>query len=143
MRSASGVCNVYGPRFVYALDSQADGEPAPRRFAVMDFNVNSTRRGIAAVSNEHYHIEEFPPAEDDGSSADSIEASSVEWCCKPTILSARKYQIFTQDVTTRLPFQRSFSRNAFVFDGLLLTEDSILLVKASHIHLHGASNFVL
>ncbi|KLO09974.1 hypothetical protein SCHPADRAFT_539426 [Schizopora paradoxa] len=136
------VCNVYGSRFVYALESsQADGEPAPRRFAVMDFNPHAARRAIAVVDSKSTHVEHFQLEEH--KKADIIEASHVEWSCVPSTLSSEKYRIFTQDVTTDLPFQQSFSRNAFVFDGLLLTEDNILLVKASHIHLHGVTNFVL
>lgn len=138
------VCNVYGSRFIYALESsQSDGEPAPRRFAVMDFNSLYAGRAIAAVPDKLSPVEEFPPEEHTESSVDSIEASHAEWSRDPTTIAAEKYQIFTQNVTTSLPFQQSYSRNAFVFDGLLLTEDNVLLVKASHIHLHGASNFVL
>jgi len=62
---------------------------------------------------------------------------------EPSTLEVGRYHIFKDDVTTHLPYRRSVSSEPYVFDGLMITEDNLILVKASHISLREGHIFSL
>ena len=136
------VCNTSGSRFVYALEPRDLAAPhAPRHIAVLDFNMDSIRyekelerrKAASAPSetgrlNELDSIEAQPDRErGEGGPVDAV----VEDHFESSTLSSECYGIFEDDVLSDLPFRKVVLREKTRCDGVLLTEDNIVIVDVS------------
>lgn len=116
------ICNVFGSRFVYPLEPFRPDEPrAGRHVVVFDFNAPAIRRSQAIRPKT---------GEDDNGRNPAI----VDNITEPTTVPST-FGIFVHDVTTTLPYRRSIIRKKYVFEGLLLSEDNLILVDVS-VNLH-------
>lgn len=116
------VCNVFGMKYVYA-HPQRDGNRSGRHVVVLDFNAANVRR---SAKWDAEGIEENNVKVEDKTLAEFSEDITY-----PSTLSTKNYKIFSCDVTTRLPYRIATTLNTFKFDGVMVTEDNIVLVKVS------------
>ena len=157
------VCNVFGSRFICPLERNHSDEtqlPHSRHFVVLDFNVKDTIRTLKQelgmkrgrdgddepesvtdpgpfMAGKSVNIRRNAVDPDLG----QVDAMETELFLGPSTISNQKFKIFQEDVTTYLPFACTTSSETHIFDGLMITEDNLLIVKASQIHLREASVF--
>ncbi|KAH8112781.1 hypothetical protein DFH11DRAFT_1689697 [Phellopilus nigrolimitatus] len=139
------VCNVFGGRFVYALQAYDEVVPhAARHVAVLDFNGPAIRRDQASLHREvagdtQLNINKEREVECEVECADGVQeresrkklkgGTLIEDVLEPGTLSAESCGIFEEDVTTYLPYRRTVLPEKVRFDGVMLTEDNIIFVN--------------
>lgn len=124
------VCNVYGSRYVHAVEPiDPDAPRMARHVAILDFNVDSLKYEAAkqttASDSDSY---DYVDVEDEKER--SIARVWVDY--EPTTLQASSCGIFDVDVTTSLPYRRTVLREKTRFDGVMLTEDNVVFVNVSY-----------
>lgn len=132
------VCNVFGSRFVHAVEPWDPSLPrAPRHIAVLDFHADTLHFDRAHARLEQSR-ESSPETEssDSGSSdcdgkKDLKDRTVVEDHLEPSTLQAAACGVFEEDVTTCLPYRRTVFPEKIRFDGVMLSEDNIVLVHVS------------
>ena len=128
------VCNVYGSRYVHAVEPRdLDAPRMARHVAVLDFNLDALRyeeeKGISDLATESDGCWEAEA--DDG----KRRKAKVQIYDEPSTLPAMSCGIFDEDVTTSLPYRRTVLREKVKFDGVMLTEDNIVFVNVSYVYL--------
>lgn len=109
-------CNVYGAKFVHAEGHLR----RPRRIIVLDFNSPDVLRSVQGEVDES----------ENGNDEVEDKAAYSEDVIQPTTIES-SHNVFAVDVTTSVPYRTICSKEKFDFDGVMITEDNVVLVKVS------------
>lgn len=137
------VCNVFGSRYVYPLEPRNEDRPtSARHFAVMDFNgtdirkVQQQQQGPESskspqITSSKDELKDCQTTHTGTQIVGSDFDEALTEVNTGSTIESDVYRIFTEDVTTNVPYRCTVSKQAFNFDGVMITEDNIVLVKVS------------